>query len=166
MPLTLPLAPNISVATMHPPVPTMNLTASTPTMPSALPCLRKLKIVLENCANNRAERKALGEEVRIVQGRKPHVVEVTNKGKIDGACDEKNVSGDMLRSAATHYLDVSIVHVSEQNPKDMGTLQARMDGLFDYNNNPLCRKGFEDSVRRFLKGERFCLKNLFTKQGQ
>ncbi len=104
--------------------------------------------------------------MRIVQGRKPHVVEVTNKGKIDGACDGKNVAHDMLRSAATYYLDVSIVHVSEQNPKDMETLWARMDGLFEYKNHSLCQKGFEDSVCRFLKGERFCLKNLFTKQGQ
>ncbi len=65
---------------------------------------------------------ALGEEVRITQGQKPNVVEVTNKWKIDGACDGNNVWGDMLKSATTHYLDVSIVHVSEQNPKEMETL--------------------------------------------
>jgi len=97
---------------------------------------------------------------------KPRVVEVNNKGKINGACPGKNVWDDMLKSTITCYLDVSILHVREQNQMDMETLWAEMDGLFEYGKNPLCKRGFEDSVCWFLKGERFCLKNLFTKQGQ
>jgi hypothetical protein len=45
------------------------------------------------------------------KGLKPHVVEVTTEGRIDGACDGKNVSDDLLRSIVPRVLDVSIVHV-------------------------------------------------------
>ncbi len=41
-----------------------------------------------------------------------------------------------------------------------------MDGLFEYLNNPLCQKGFEDSICRFLKGERHHIKHLFTNKTQ
>jgi len=67
---------------------------------------------------------------------------VTNKGIIDGAYAGKNVWDDMLKLIATRYLDVSIVHVKEQNQTDMETLQAKMDGFFEYKNNPLCKRGF------------------------
>jgi hypothetical protein len=50
---------------------------------------------------------------KIASGLKPHVVELTNKGKIDGACASTYVCGDMLGSITIHYLDVSIVHVRE-----------------------------------------------------
>jgi hypothetical protein len=41
-----------------------------------------------------------------------------------------------------------------------------MDALFEYIDNPLCQKGFKDYVYRFLKGERFRLKHMFTHKGQ
>jgi hypothetical protein len=67
-----------------------------------------------------------------------------------------------MRSQAPHYLNVSIIHVKNQIPTHMATLQTQMDGLFEYKHNPLCHKGFEDYVCRFLKGERSKLKHLFT----
>jgi len=48
---------------------------------------------------------------------------------------------------APSELDVSIVHVKDQNPIDMVTLRAQMDTLFENKNNPLRQKGFEDAIR-------------------
>jgi hypothetical protein len=91
---------------------------------------------------------------------------VTPRGRIDGACEEENAWDDMLKSMAPCELDASIVHVKDQNPIDMATLRAQMDTLFEYKNNPLCQKRFEDAIRRFLKGERSWLKHLFTHKAQ
>jgi hypothetical protein len=41
-----------------------------------------------------------------------------------------------------------------------------MDTLFEYKNNPLCQKGFEDVIKQFLKGERSWLKHLFIHKAQ
>jgi hypothetical protein len=41
-----------------------------------------------------------------------------------------------------------------------------MDAFFEYIDNPLCQKGFKDFVYRFLKGERFRFKDMFTHKGQ
>jgi hypothetical protein len=41
-----------------------------------------------------------------------------------------------------------------------------MDGLFEYLRNPLCHKEFEDSVCKFLKGERSWFKHMFMRKGQ
>jgi hypothetical protein len=41
-----------------------------------------------------------------------------------------------------------------------------MDEQFEYLNNPLSIKEFEDSVRCFLKGEQSQLKHLYMKKGQ
>jgi hypothetical protein len=46
------------------------------------------------------------------------------------------------------------------------TITCQNGWPFEYKNNPLCKRGFENSIRQFLKGERFCLKNLFNEQGQ
>jgi hypothetical protein len=58
---------------------------------------------------------------------KPHEVEVTLGGSINGACEGKNAWDDILRSMAPRELDVSIVHVKNQNP--------------------LCQKGFEVTIK-------------------
>jgi hypothetical protein len=51
---------------------------------------------------------------RVGKGLKPHVVEVTTKGKlIDGAYDGKNAWDDLVRSQALYHLDVFIVHVKD-----------------------------------------------------
>jgi hypothetical protein len=97
---------------------------------------------------------------------KPHEVEMTFRGRIDGACEGKNAWDDILKSMAPCELDVSIVHVKDQNPIDMATFQAQMDTLFEYKNNPLCRKGFEDAIRQFSKGERSWFKHLFIHKTQ
>jgi len=66
----------------------------------------------------------------------------------------------------THILDVFIVHVKAQNSTDMAELHAKMDALFEYLHNPLCQKGFEDSIHQYLKGEKSRLKHLFTHKAQ
>jgi hypothetical protein len=78
---------------------------------------------------------------------KAHEVEVTLGGRIDGACEGENAWDDILKSMAPYELDVSIVHVKDQNPIDMATLRTQMDTIFEYKNNPLCQKGFEDAIR-------------------
>jgi hypothetical protein len=80
------------------------------------------------------------------------VVEVTPRGRIDGACKGENAWDDLIKSMAPRTLDVSITHVKDQDPTYMATLEVQMDGLHEYLNNPLCQKGFEDSIRQFLKG--------------
>ncbi len=100
------------------------------------------------------------------KGLKPHVVEVTPKGRIDGACKGKNAWDALIKSMAPRTLDVSIVHVKDQDLAYMATLEVRMDGLYEYLNNPLCQKGFEDSICRFLKGKRYCFKHIFTHKAQ
>jgi hypothetical protein len=97
---------------------------------------------------------------QLSRGMKPHEVEVIPRGRIDGAYEGKNAWDDILRFMAPHELDVSIVHVKNQNPIDMATLQAQMDTLLKYKNNPLCQNGFEVAIKQFLKGERSWLKHL------
>jgi hypothetical protein len=65
------------------------------------------------------------------KGLKPHVIEVTIKGKIDGACDGKNAWDDLVRSQAPRHLDVYIVHVKDHNPIDMASLQAQWMGFLN-----------------------------------
>jgi hypothetical protein len=55
---------------------------------------------------------------------KPHEVKVIPKGRIDGVCGGGNAWDDILKSMAPCELDVSIVHVKDQNPIDMETLRA------------------------------------------
>ncbi len=60
--------------------------------------------------------------------------------------------------------DVSIMHVMDRNLADMANLCGHMDKLYEYLNNELSIKGFEDTVHRFFKGKWFRLKHLFTKK--
>ncbi len=75
-------------------------------------------------AHKQAEKKTYDFNVdeRLSRGMKPHEVEMTPKGKIDGAYKGKNAWDDILKSLAPCELDVSIVHVKDQNPIDMATL--------------------------------------------
>ncbi len=97
---------------------------------------------------------------------KPQIVEVSVRGRIDGACKGKTTRDDTIKSITPHVVDVSIVHVRDQNLADMVDLCQRMDEQFEYLNNPLSIKGFKDSVCHFLKGERSRLKHLYMKKGQ
>jgi hypothetical protein len=64
----------------------------------------------------------------------------------------------MLKLIATRYLDVSIVHVKEQNQTDMETLQAKMDGFFSIITTHYVKGVFENSIRQFLKEKGFTSK--------
>jgi hypothetical protein len=44
----------------------------------------------------------------------------------------------------------------------MANLRQQMDAQYEYVNNQLSVKGFEDNISWFLKGERSPLKHLFT----
>ncbi len=91
----------------------------------------------------------------MVKGLKPQVVEASVRGRIDGAYKGK-IAWDLdnkIRSITPRVIDVSIVHVRDQQPTDMVDLHQRMDEQFEYLNNPLSIKRFENNVRCFLKGK-------------
>jgi hypothetical protein len=48
---------------------------------------------------------------RLSKGLKPHVVEVTTRGRIEGACEGHNTWDDLMKSKTPHYLDVYVVLV-------------------------------------------------------
>jgi hypothetical protein len=74
---------------------------------------------------------------------KLHEVELTPRGGIHGPCEGKNACDDILKSMAPCELDVSIVHVKDQNPIDMATLRAQMDTLFEYKKTPCAKRGLK-----------------------
>jgi hypothetical protein len=59
------------------------------------------------------KKKTLEIEVqeRLSKGLKPHVVEVTTRGRIEGACEGHNTWDDLMKSKTPHYLDVYVVLV-------------------------------------------------------
>jgi hypothetical protein len=58
---------------------------------------------------------------------KPQVVEINVKGRIDAPCKSKTTWDDTIRSIAPRVVDVSILHVKDQNPIDMANLHQQMD---------------------------------------
>jgi hypothetical protein len=58
----------------------------------------------------------------MAKGLKPQVIEVSVKGRIDGACKGKTTWDDIIKSIAPCVVDVSIVHVRDQNPTNMADL--------------------------------------------
>jgi len=52
-------------------------------------------------------------EEHVGEGLNPHKVEISVKGKIDGACKGKINWDDTLKSITIHVFDVSIVHVRD-----------------------------------------------------
>jgi hypothetical protein len=52
---------------------------------------------------------------------KLHEVEVTPRGRIDGACEGENAWDGILRFMAFREFNVFIVHVKDQNPTNMAT---------------------------------------------
>jgi hypothetical protein len=97
---------------------------------------------------------------------KPQVVEVNVRGRIDAPYKGKTTWDDTTRSITPRVVDVSIIHVKDQNHVDMANLHQQMDEWFEYLNNPLSIKGLEDSVCRFFKVEQSWLKHLYMKKGQ
>jgi len=58
---------------------------------------------------------------------KPQVVEVSVRGRIDGACKGKISWDDTIRLITPRVVDVFIVHVRDQNLIDMVDLHQLMD---------------------------------------
>ncbi len=56
---------------------------------------------------------------QVVKGLKPQVVELSVRGRINGACKGKTSWDGTIRSITPRVVDVSIVHVRDQNPIDM-----------------------------------------------
>ncbi len=82
----------------------------------------------------------------MAKGLKCKVVQVNVKGRIDGACKGKNHWDDDIRSIALHALDVFTMHVMDRNLANMADLCGHMDKLYEYLNNELSIKRFEDNV--------------------
>ncbi len=61
-----------------------------------------------------------------------HQVEVTKNGKIDGACDGKNIWDGKIQGLAPCHLIMAIVKVGYKNVVDMGELRRVMDTKFEY----------------------------------
>jgi hypothetical protein len=80
-------------------------------------------------------------------------VEVTKNGKIDGACDGKNIWDDNIWGFAPHHFNMAIVKVGDQNVVDMGELCKVMDTEFENLQYDLSDRGFKDYVRQFMKSE-------------
>jgi hypothetical protein len=59
-------------------------------------------------------------------------VEVTKNGKMDEACDGKNIWDDKIRGFAPRHLNMAIVKVGDQNAVDMGEPHRVMDIEFEY----------------------------------
>ncbi len=57
----------------------------------------------------------------LFRGMKLHEVEVTPRGRIDGACEGENAWDGILRFMAFREFNVFIVHVKDQNPTNMAT---------------------------------------------
>jgi hypothetical protein len=74
-------------------------------------------------------------------------MEVTKNGKIDWACDGKNIWDAKIRGFAPRHLNMAIVKVGDQNVVDMGELRRVMDTEFEYLQHELSDRGFIDCVR-------------------
>ncbi len=120
-----------------------------------------------NRAQQRSSKKTLEIEIaeRCQKGLPLHQVEVTKNGKIDGACDGKNIWDDKIRGFAPRHLNMAIMKVGDQNAVDMGELCRVMDTKFEYLQHELSDQGFKDCVSRFMKFEWSWLKNRWLKHG-
>ncbi len=92
-------------------------------------------------------------------------MEVRKNGKIDGACDGKNIWDDKIRGFAPRHLNMAIVKVGDQNVVHMGGFCKVMDTKFGYLQHELSDWGFGDFVRRFMKSKWFRLKKQWIKHG-
>jgi len=127
----------------------------------------RLKVLAESHMQQRASKRAIEFETieRREKGLPPHKVQVTRHGKIDGACEGKDAWDGAIRSLAPWTLNMAMVKVTEQDPVDMARLRLQLDGKFEYLGGELSAVGFRDCVRRFMKGERACLKRRYAYKG-
>jgi hypothetical protein len=68
------------------------------------------------CLNSQTNKKKAYDtkvDEQLFKGSKPHEVEVTPKGQIDGACEGENAWDDILKCTAPRELNDFIVHVKD-----------------------------------------------------
>ncbi len=127
----------------------------------------RLKVLAESCMQQRASKRTI--EFEAIERREkdlpPHKVQVTRHGKIDGACEGKDAWNGAIRSLAPRTLNMAVVKVMEHDLVDMARLHLQLDGKFEYLGGELSAPSFRDCVRRFMKGERTCLKRRYTQKG-
>ena len=100
---------------------------------------------------------------RATAGVKPNWVFVLPGGEIDATCEGKNTWDEALRDLIPKCLDMSVVAWSKYDPQQLKKLRAALDNEFEYVGNPLSIVGFRLAVMKFLKFERFRLKNSYLK---
>jgi hypothetical protein len=111
-------------------------------------------------ASHRRKRSQL-EQDRGSKGKKPHQIRVKAGGEIYAGYEGKNAWDDSVRGYVSKMLDISIIHWDEHNPKTLKKLRETLDAEFDYLDHPLSLQGFRNTIKRFLKIERFRLKTRF-----
>ncbi len=90
---------------------------------------------------------------------------MTRHGKIDGACEGKDAWDGVIRSLAPWTLNLAVVKLIEYDPVNMVRLRLQLDGKFEYLGGELSATDFRDCLRRFMKGERACLKRWYAQKG-
>jgi hypothetical protein len=124
----------------------------------------QVKVFAESRVQQRALKRAIEFEAteRKEKGLPGHKVQVTRHGKIDGACEGKDAWDGAIRFLAPRILNMAVVKVTKQDPIDMARLRLQLDGKFEYVGGELSVAGVRDCVRRYMKGERTCLKRRYA----
>ena len=116
--------------------------------------------------HSRWKRKAdydLASRQRAIVGVKPNRLFVLPGGEVDATCEGKNAWDEALRDPVPKCLDMSVVAWSKHEPHRLKKLRAALDNEFEYIGNPLSMVGFRLAVMKFLKSERFRLKNWYLR---
>ena len=83
--------------------------------------------------------------------------------EVDATYKGKNAWDEALRDLVPKCLDMSVVAWSKHEPHRLKKLRAALDNEFEYIGNPLNMVGFKLAVMKFLKSERFRLKNRYLR---
>ena len=105
----------------------------------------------------------LASRQRATAGAKLNRVFVLPGGEADATCEGKNAWDEALRDLVPKRLDMSVVAWSKHEPHCLKKLTAALDNEFEYIGNPLSMVGFKLVVMKFLKSERFRLKNRYLR---
>ena len=93
--------------------------------------------------------------------KKPHQVLVKPTKDIDGAYDRKNAWDDAVRTFVPQILDISFVEWEHHKAESLKTLRDTLDSEFKYVGGEFSRQGFQNAIKRFLKGERSRMKTKY-----
>ena len=113
---------------------------------------------------SRRKRKAaydLATKQRATAGVKPNRVFVLPGGEVDASCEGKNAWDKALRDLVPKCLDMSVIAWKKHDPQRLKKLRSALDNEFEYVGNPLNMVGFRVAIMKFLKVERFQLKNRY-----